>query len=177
MLTDTPLKDWDDVESHHKFMDAPVYGPFKQTLGKIMTGVHLFHVTPAPFPPKVLGEAPCIEFAAFYSPGPAFLSSMEKFVGILAENWKEGKIEGFYGGSYGESVEGGLVKHAEVLEGKIVGDVEGLGEGKVVVGFLGWESKKAHLKFRETELFKENIGLLRTDNRGAELFHIKLTAA
>ena len=127
MLTDNPLKDWDDVESHHKFMNAPVYGPFKKTLGTIMEGVHLYHVTPTPFPPKVLGEAPCIEFAAFYSPGPTFLSSMEKFVGILVAN--EGKIEGFYGGSYGESVETGLVKHAEVLEGKSAGDVVGVGVG------------------------------------------------
>lgn len=153
-------------------MNDPSYVPFKKTLGTIMEGVHLFHVTPTPFPPAILSRAPTIEFCAFFDPAPTFLSNIEKFVGILEEKRGEGLVKGYYGGSYGGSVEGGLVKHSEVLEGKVA-DGDG---GKVVVGFLGWESKEAHLAFRETELFKENIGLLRGNNRGAEVFHVKFTA-
>jgi hypothetical protein len=48
--------DWDGVGSHQKFMDDPSYGPFKKTLGLIMEGVHLFHITPTPFPPTILSE-------------------------------------------------------------------------------------------------------------------------
>jgi hypothetical protein len=112
-----------------------------------------------------------IEFCAFYSPDASFLGNMSQFVSILEGDRKAGKIDGYYGGSYGESVEERVVKHAEILEGKGEGET-----GKAVVGFLGWESKEKHLAFRETELFKENIGLLRGNNRGAEVFHVKFAA-
>ncbi len=64
-----------------------------------------------------------------------------------------------------------IVKHAEQ------GTAEAKGkEGKAVTALLGWRSKEDHLKFRETELFKENIGLMREKTRGAELFHVPFTA-
>jgi hypothetical protein len=94
---------------------------------------------------------------------------MGKFVSIIEQKGKEGLVDGFVGAAYGESIEEGVVKHSE--QGQ---EVEGT--GKVVVGFLGWESKEKHLAFREMELFKENIGLLRGNNRGAEVFHVKFTA-
>lgn len=136
-----------------------------------MLGVHLFHITPTPFPPAILSAAPVIEFCVFYLPFASFLTDIGKFVRILDEKRGEGKVEGYYGASYGESVEGDVVKHSEQGE-------EGASEkgGKAVAGFLGWGSKEAHLAFRETELFKENIGLLRGNNRGAEVFHVKFTA-
>ncbi|KAN0122132.1 hypothetical protein V8E51_000458 [Hyaloscypha variabilis] len=167
------LIDWDNLTSHQKFTHAPSYTPFKQLLGSIMTGVHLFHITPTPFPPSILRLAPVIEFAAFYSPDPIFLGNMGKFAGNLEEKRKEGLIDGFYGTAYGESVEDGVVKHAEQGEEQRVKEEKG---GKVVVAFIGWESKEKHLAFRETETFKQNIGLLRGNNRGAELFHVKFVA-
>jgi hypothetical protein len=63
--------DWDGVGSHQKFMDDPSYGPFKKTLGLIMEGVHLFHITPTPFPPTILSEvslAPFIPHCSFCLP-------------------------------------------------------------------------------------------------------------
>lgn len=33
--------------------------------------------------------------------------------------------------------------------------------GSVLTAFIGWPNIDAHLKFRETENFKENVGLLR----------------
>jgi hypothetical protein len=133
-----------------------------------MTGVHLFHITPTPFPPRILSLAPVIEFATFYSIEPGFLSNKEKFSNILEKN-KE-SIDGYIGYSYGESVEE-IVKHAEQ------GTAEAKGkEGKAVTALLGWRSKEDHLKFRETELFKENIGLMREKTRGAALFHVPFTA-
>ena len=94
---------------------------------------------------------------------------MGKFVSIIEQKGNEGLVDGFVGAAYGESIEEGVEKHSE--QGQ---EVEGT--GKVVVGFLGWESKEKHLAFREMELFKENIGLLRGNNRGAEVFHVKFTA-
>ena len=136
-----------------------------------MTGVHLFHITPTPFPPSILTRAPVIEFATFYSPDASFLGNMRKFTGNLEAKRKEGLIDGFFGSSYGESVEDGVVKHSEQED-------ESAKEksGKVVTALIGWESKDKHLAFRETEIFKESIGLLRGNNRGAELFHVKFVA-
>jgi hypothetical protein len=65
--------DWDSVGSHQKFMDDPSYGSFKKTLGLIMEGVHLFHITPTPFPPTILSEvslAPSILHCSFCLPEP-----------------------------------------------------------------------------------------------------------
>jgi hypothetical protein len=66
-------EDWDGVGSHQKFMDDPSYGPFKKTLGLITEGVHLFHITPTPFPPTILSEvssAPSILHCSFCLPEP-----------------------------------------------------------------------------------------------------------
>lgn len=46
--------------------------------------------------------------------------------------------------------------------------------GSVLAAFIGWTSIDAHIKFRETEAFKENVGLLR-DIEGAvklAMFHV-----
>ena len=41
--------------------------------------------------------------------------------------------------------------------------------GQAVTLFLGWESKEAHIKFRDTKLFEENIGLLREKHGGVTM--------
>lgn len=49
------------------------------------------------------------------------------------------------------------------------------GKGSAVVLCLGWESKDAHLRFRdESSVFQENIWLLREGNKGAEVVHVGL---
>jgi heme-degrading monooxygenase HmoA len=63
-----------------------------------------------------------------------------------------------------------IVRHNDV--GK-----EGVKQGSAVVGLLGWDSKEAHMAFRETELFKENVHLLREKNGGIELGHVPFKAA
>lgn len=41
---------------------------------------------------------------------------------------------------------------------------------------IGWTSKDAHMRFRETELFKKNIGLLREGVGSAEVYHVSFKA-
>lgn len=161
--------DWDDIDSHTKFMHDPSYAPFKSRLAEITTAIHLFHISPIPFPPSILSQAPCIEFATFFSALPGFFQNMEKFVSVLNKN-KE-SIDGYFGSAYGESIE-------EVVKWGEIGTEEEGKEGnkaKAVTALLGWESKEHHVRFRETELFKENIWLLREKTRGAEMFHVKFT--
>jgi hypothetical protein len=33
--------------------------------------------------------------------------------------------------------------------------------GSILTAFIGWPTIDAHMKFRETEAFKENVGLIR----------------
>ncbi|KAI9642241.1 hypothetical protein NHQ30_009043 [Ciborinia camelliae] len=75
----------------------------------------------------------------------------------------EEKIAGFLGViDYGEVVE-------KIAKNKEAGEEE---KGKAVVLMLGWESREAHMAFRETREYKDHIGLLRKGTSGAEMFHV-----
>jgi len=155
--------DWDSVDSHTEFIANPAYGPFKETLGKIMTGVHLHHFQSKPHPP-LLGKAPCTEVATFYGCEDDFGVNVAKF----AQAIDEGRPEGYVGIAYGNVIEK-TKKHADVAND----DIE-KSDGFVLL--IGWESKELHLKFREAELFKKIVYLLREKNGGAEVFHVPFKA-
>lgn len=58
--------------------------------------------------------------------------------------------------------------------GWMVDEVEYKGEKrKAFVGLVGWESVGAHMAFRETQAFRDNIPLLRQESLGMELHHTK----
>lgn len=144
--------DWDSYDSHIKFTKAPAYDDFRKIVDGIMTGVHYHHVAFKPFPPKISTSAPVIEFATFLDTKPHFLDNVDKFMKAV------GVPEKCYGGAWGDSVETDVGKH-----------VDGSVKGKVTVVLIGWESKEAHMEFRETETFAENIGLLREGMGGVEM--------
>jgi hypothetical protein len=134
-------------------MKVPEYTPYVQRLYTILESVHLHHVLPTPSPPSVFGIAPVIEFTTFYEAYPDFKESAGKFIHAC------GSPEGFVGFAYGETVEE-VGRHAGGEEGK---------KAKAVVLTIGWKSVDAHMKFRETETFKNNIGLMRGNHGGAEM--------
>lgn len=70
------------------------------------------------------------------------------------------KVEGYYGTSFGESVEDDVEPHGEKEEKK---------QGKALVLCIGWSSKDAHMAYRETEGFKEKVPLLRKGMEGVEV--------
>jgi len=153
------LIDWDSHESHLKFMNSPAYGPFGNRLGSILSSPpYLHHFEPTPFPPSILGTAPVIEMATFYGTEPSFLSNVEKFMDSL-----KGKAPGYVGHAFGP-----VVEEIEKTEGE--------GKSKAVMLCIGWESKELHLKFRETEAFKENIHYLREGMKAAEVHHTAFKA-
>lgn len=117
-----------------------------------MDGVHLHHIAFSPFPPKILSSAPIIEFASFFDTTPELFSNVPKFLEAV------GIPDGCFGGAYGQSVESDVVKHAD-----------GSAKGKAVVLCIGWESKDAHMRFRETDVFAKNIGLLSEGAGAAEM--------
>ena len=132
-------------------MQTPEYTPFKKGLFTLMESVSLNHFHPTPFPPAIVAHAPCIEFATFHGVETGFLSNVEKFTRILAE----GKPAGYLGHTYGPVIE------------KIPGK-DGT-EGDAVRLLIGWESKEKHMEFRDAQLFKDNIALLREKQSGAEV--------
>ena len=143
-------------------MNSPSYEPFKSGLASLIEDVHLYHITQPDI--KLLGLAPVVEFAIFYDVEPTMLSNVENFAAAL----EKGKPKGFHGIVYGEVME-------KIVRPKDVGK-EDVKPGSAIVGMLGWDSKDAHLAFRETELFKKNIGLLRENNGGAEIGHVPFKA-
>lgn len=74
---------------------------------------------------------------------------------IIKEN-----AEGFRAASCGWVVED--VEHESLGDGK---------KGRVFKVVLGWDSVEHHMRFRETEVFKENAGLLREGPVKGDLHH------
>lgn len=122
-----------------------------------MAAVHFHHVAFQPFPPSILTIAPVIEFATFIDTEPLFLDNVGKFMKAV------GMPEKCFGGAWGESVESDVGRH---LKADGEGDEV---KGKAVVLVIGWESRDAHMAFRETETFKESIGLLMEGMGGVEM--------
>jgi len=149
------IVDWNDGGAHQKFIDSAEYKPFlEKLLGLLREPPSLCHFHPTQFPPTVVSRAPINEIAMFYKTDHSFLDNLKKFVSVFDGN----KIEGYVGYVYGPVI--------EEIE-KSAGD----GKGKAVTLFIGWESKEAHMKFRETELFQKNVNLLREGVGAVEMHH------
>jgi heme-degrading monooxygenase HmoA len=158
------LFDWDSVSDHEAFVASDAYTPHLQRCATIMAGpVGIFHVDfePAGELGKAL-KAPVTEIATFYcegEPGKDWKSNAAK-----AGEWleKEATAAGYLGGAYG-------ITHEEV-------EYKGV-KGKAAVIAIGWTSKEAHMNFRETQTFKENIGLLRGEAKAIEMHHVVMMQA
>jgi len=161
MLELTELQDWDTRQSHADFEASSEYPPFMKAFGKIIAGgAQLIHVDfqPASALTKAL-SAPVTEIATFYhngAPSDSYVEDALKIEPVLA------KADGYLGAALG-------VTYEEV-------EREGV-KGKAAVLVVGWQSKEAHMAFRETESFRENIGMLRGEAKGIEMHHVALMKA
>lgn len=154
--------DWDSLDHHKKFIASPVYGPFGKHLMTIVDGpLTLYHanLTPHPATAAALGTAsPVTEVLTCYfeKEDDGFESKVNRLFKAVSEN-----AEGFKG-----AAGGWVIEDVEYQEKK----------GKAYLGVLGWESVEAHMKFRETQAFKDNIHLLREDPLGMDVHHTKFVA-
>jgi hypothetical protein len=105
-------------------MNDPTYGPFKDNLAKITTGIHLHHFQSTPHPSS-LGKAPCTEVATFFKCEDGMLENVEKFAKILDDS----QPEGYMSTAFGQVIEK-VAKHADV--GK-----ENVENSAAVVAFIG----------------------------------------
>lgn len=113
---------------------------------------YIKHVVTKPWPPTVVAEAPVTEVLTLFFPSDLDDAAKE----ALSQQFEEFKTKALdqaadcRGVAYGWSTENDVPVTGE--PGKT---------GSLLVAFIGWPSVEAHMKFRETEVFKENIGLLR----------------
>ncbi|KAL8736773.1 MAG: hypothetical protein Q9166_000139 [cf. Caloplaca sp. 2 TL-2023] len=169
VLTDTfntlrQQEDWDSVDAHKKFQSQPYYGPFGNHLMSIVDGQieSICHAHFTPHPPSVAvsgTNVPVTEMITHYfsadiseSERSSFESGMKEFHQVLK------KAEGFKGFAGGWVVE--ELEHKEV-EGKT----------KSWQSCIGWQSVEAHMAFRETKDFKDNVHLIRSEFKKASTMH------
>ena len=153
--------DWDSYEAHHNFVKSPTYGPFEKHLMTIMDGdVDMRHANFDPHPPSIAmgsATAPVTEVLTAY-----VLEKSEKYA---ANSRKFGEMikseaEGCKGVSSGWILE--EVAPSSSTDGE---------KGHAYINVIGWESKEKHMQFRQTQVFKDNIHLLRTGTKGLEVHH------
>jgi hypothetical protein len=128
-----------------------MYEGFTKKVLEIISKISIHHFTP---PQSLLLYAQVIETCTFFLTTPSFPSNLQKFSSAMTSS--PSPIPGFKGIQFGEVVEK-LKKE------------DGKEEGSACKLFIGWETVEDHMKFRETELFKENVPLLRTANEGVEM--------
>lgn len=158
--------DWDSVDDHKKFIASPQYKPFGEELMSLLDegAPSLYHVHFDPHPPSApLADGNATEFITMYFPTDysaadqaTFDENIRNFFGGV-----EGSAEGFKGASHGWVV--------EELKDPKSGELS-----KAYVILIGWTSVAAHMAYRETQSFKDNIHYLREakDLKGLGVCHV-----
>lgn len=129
--------------------------PFVQKIATIMSGpVHMQH---AAFrtPLWTAAVAPIVEMLTLYFPNDVDQTSVDTTViGFIQTIGKNAK--GFVGYTTGWILE--EVEH-EKIEGK----------GKAYAAAIGWESLEAHMAYRDTQTFKDDILKVRAIAKGSAM--------
>jgi len=155
--------DWSSVDHHMEFTKYEGYKAFvDDAVDQCEKPLHLFHVGFEPFPPTAAfgGVTEYIQayFPANYSPEDqkTFHEGMKRFGSAVERDWDECK-----GAAGGWAV--------EELDDPKSGD-----KAKVYVELISWPSVESHMKYRETQSFKDNIHLLRggKDLKNVVMVHV-----
>ncbi|OCL07822.1 hypothetical protein AOQ84DRAFT_354782 [Glonium stellatum] len=153
---------WDSIEAHKAFMASPAYGPFGETISKLLSAPpSLYHVPfPASSPFVAPARAPAAELASLYFPASYpqadFMPRWAEFGRVCGQH-----ATGFLGCAGGWSIE-------EVESAGVEG-----GKAKVFLAVIAWESVEAHMAFRATEAFKGAITQLRGGTTSIEMHHVR----
>ncbi|KAF7867420.1 hypothetical protein EAF04_005503 [Stromatinia cepivora] len=153
--------DWTSLAHHKSFMDSPAYPSFLENLKPIMESAEIIHVGRLNVK-GAIGKG-VMEVAIFFDVEDIFIEGTKNFTTALQNLHTENKIAGFLG----------VIDYGEVIE-KIAknGDAKEEEKGRGLVLMIGWESWGAHMAFRETKEFQDNVGFLRKGTSGVEMFHI-----
>jgi heme-degrading monooxygenase HmoA len=151
---------WDSLQAHKDFEAQDSYKPFAQKFLSLAGGKPT--IVHADFEPHSALEAavaaPVTEVATFVFEGAipdGYASGLEAFRSA-AET--QAASSGYKGASFG------FVKEEVEVDGV---------KGPAAVLAIGWESIDAHLAFRETQTFKDNIHHLRTGVKASSIHHVQ----
>jgi heme-degrading monooxygenase HmoA len=148
---------WNERKEHEDFIASSAYGPFLEKFLSITEGGPsiMRHVD---FKPDgalaTVFSAPVTEFATFYFDDEPPADYVETVANKMGDVLREG-AEGYLGHAVGVTHE--VVEHEGV-------------KGKAAVLAVGWQSKDAHMAYRETQSFKDNIHLLRSTMKKATMW-------
>ncbi|KAF7952787.1 hypothetical protein EAE96_006013 [Botrytis aclada] len=160
--------DWTSLGAHKAFLDSPAYPAFLENLQPIMGSVEIIHARKLDVAGAIAKGTPeqkggVMEVATFFDVEDVFLEGVENFKAAIRELHAEKKIAGFLGVIDSGAVSEKIAKNKEAMEEE---------KGSALVLMLGWESKEAHMAFRETKEFADTIGYLRKGTSGADMFHV-----
>ncbi|KAL6242877.1 hypothetical protein RBB50_009977 [Rhinocladiella similis] len=161
--------DWDSIESHKQFIDSDAYDPFLKRFSNLLGGdPKLYHAHFVPHPPRAVlsnTTTPTTEIVHMYFPTSYSDQDKKKVAddtkALIAVLEKEASTY--------RATAGGWVEE----DVNIPGTEE---KAKAFVLLIGWTSVEAHLAFRETKAFAENVHLLRDakDLKKLEALHASL---
>ncbi|KAG8532767.1 uncharacterized protein KY384_002645 [Bacidia gigantensis] len=157
------LVDWDSYDHHQDFVKSSIYGPFVKHLMTIVNGgFTMRHANFEPHPPsKVVGKtnAPVTEVLTAYveAKDEGYAANVTKFGHKLQDE----RVQGFKGFSSGWVMEN--VEHEKFGEGK---------KGHAYVAVFGYETMEDHARVRDSQFFKDNIGLIREGAAGLQMHHV-----
>jgi len=160
--------DWDDVDSHKKFMASPQYGPFLDRFGTIMSDkptTYHTHFFPHPASAALGANVGATEVLTVYFPPSYSKTDQEKFEGDIKKlvDMIEKHAKAYKGSAGGWAIE----------EVTIPGTSE---SAKAYITVIGWSSVEAHTAFRDTQHFKDSIHYLREakDMKKSTFVHVSL---
>jgi heme-degrading monooxygenase HmoA len=142
---------WESLEHHKKFQASEAHGPFIKTALTIFSFLLMSHTELSPLAKDVF-ESPAAELLTAWFPAEYTSTQQETVESNIHKMLKavDGKAKGSRGGVTGWGVENDVknLKRPELT-------------GKAFFLFIGWDTVEDHEAFRGTDLFKENIHLLR----------------
>ncbi|QDS71290.1 hypothetical protein FKW77_001258 [Venturia effusa] len=156
--------DWDSIKSHKEFEKTEAYLPFVQEIATIMSkrSPPILHVE-FRAPMATAAVAPITEMFTSYFPNDVDQSNVEttlvEFVQNLGRNAK-----GCVAYTAGWIVE--QLEH-EKIEGK----------ARAYVIAIGWESLEAHMAYRDTQTFKNDIVNVRAVAKALTMYHVEFSKA
>jgi len=158
--------DWDSIDAHKNFIASPQYTPFFAAIGSMLGGSpHLCHVHFDQSPsPALSGGSPIkTEFITVLFPKDYSSADQEKYHSDILE----------FRDKVAETAEGFLGAYGGWAEEEL-DDPKDSEKSKAYVMLIGWTSVEAHMKYRETQSFKDNIHLLRggKDLKNATVCHV-----
>ncbi|KAK8105187.1 uncharacterized protein PG998_004594 [Apiospora kogelbergensis] len=168
--------DWDSISAHEAFCaNTLVYDPFYASLAPFHTAeapLTPYHVAFDPPAAGVLDVAPAVEVLHLNFPVDYDLQREQATLKTIGEFFAIAQKAAGEGGTdllVGTPAVGWVAEEREAKDEKV----------RVLVVAIGWKSVEAHMQYRDTDTFRESIGMIRGLDglKGISVYHVSCTDA